>query len=157
MPKTVLLTGITGFIAKRIAYDLLKAGHRVVGSVRTPGREDEVRAAVMSEGDADAAERLRFVTLDLNTDAGWAEAMAGIDVLIHTASPFPLSNPKDESEIIRPAVDGTMRALKAAQETGVRRVILTSSVVTIMHVDRPEGHLYGPEDWTDIGHPTASA
>ena len=54
------------------------------------------------------------------------------------------------------AVDGTLRALRAAQAAGVTRVVLTASMVSIMHVDRPDGHKFGPEDWTDIDHRTAS-
>ncbi|MEM6276622.1 MAG: NAD-dependent epimerase/dehydratase family protein [Pseudomonadota bacterium] len=151
MTQNILLTGVNGFIAKRIAKDLLAKGHHVCGSLRSPSREAEVRAALADP------ENLSFTTLDLSKDAGWAEAMAGRDVLMHTASPFPLENPKSEDELIRPAVDGTLRALKAAQAARVTRVILTSSVVAMIHADRPKGHLYGPKDWTDLDHPTARA
>ncbi len=154
MSQTILLTGISGFIAKRIARDLLEAGHSVVGSVRSLSREAEVRAAV-STPQTDA--QLRFVALDLGSDEGWDAAMEGVDAVLHTASPFPMSNPKDENDLIRPAVDGTLRALKAAQAAGVTRVVLTSSMVAIMSVDRPKGHLYGADDWTDTNHPTAAA
>lgn len=154
MAKTILLTGITGFIAKRIAHDLLNKGYNVRGSLRSASREDEVRAAVAMTG---AEDRLSFVHLDLTSDDGWDAAMEGVDAVIHTASPFPLEQPKDEQEIIQPAVDGALRALKAAQRAGVTRVILTASMVTMMHVDRPEGHKFGPEDWTDPDHQTATA
>ncbi|MEL6914681.1 MAG: aldehyde reductase [Pseudomonadota bacterium] len=150
----ILLTGITGFIAKRIARDLLAAGHSVRGTLRSPGREAEVRAAM---GGDDVQDRLSFVTLDLGSDAGWPEAMDGVEALIHTASPFPMAQPKDEEEVIRPAVDGTLRALRAAHGAGVTRVILTSSCVAVMYAKRPAGHLFGPEDWTDLDHPAASA
>lgn len=149
--KTILLTGITGFIAKRIAKDLLDQGYHVRGSLRSMSRADEVRAAL------GAPEQLDFVELDLGKDDGWTEAMKGVDALLHTASPFPLVQPKDEQEIIKPAVDGTLRALRAADAAGITRVVLTSSMVAIMHVDRPAEHKFGPQDWTDINHPTASA
>jgi len=156
MEQNVLLTGISGFIAKRIAFDLLKAGMAVTGSLRSAGREDEVRAAMRAHGCDDAAlARLRFVTLDLTRDAGWAEAMAGITAVIHTASPFPLAQPKDENELIRPALDGTLRVLRAAQAAGVTRVILTSSTEAVIH-----GAKSGPlseTDWTDLGAPTVTA
>ena len=57
--KTILLTGITGFIAKRIAKDLLDQGYHVRGSLRSMSRADEVRAAL------GAPEQLDFVELDL--------------------------------------------------------------------------------------------
>ncbi|QBF30020.1 NAD-dependent epimerase/dehydratase family protein [Thalassococcus sp. S3] len=151
--QTVLLTGISGFIAKRIARVLLDKGYSVRGSLRSLSRADEVRAAM---GDVET-DRLSFVELDLGKDEGWAEALDGVDALLHTASPFPLSEPKDEEELIRPAVDGTLRALTAAQAKGVNRIVLTSSMAAVMHVDRPEGHAFGPKDWTDPKHPTANA
>ncbi|MEM9853156.1 MAG: NAD-dependent epimerase/dehydratase family protein [Pseudomonadota bacterium] len=153
MSKTILLTGITGFIAKCIARDLLAAGYSVRGSLRSAARESEVRAAM---GDV-PLDKLSFVSLDLNVDAGWADAMAGVDAVFHTASPFPMDNPASDDELVKPAVDGTLRALRAAQKAQVTRVILTSSVVAIMHADRPNGYDFGPDDWTDPDHPTARA
>lgn len=156
MAKTVLLTGISGFIAKRIALDLLLAGHSVVGTVRSAGREAEVRATLGANVPEPAVlERLRFVVLDLNQDAGWPEAMRGIDAVIHTASPFPIAQPKDENELIRPAVEGTLRVLKAAQVVGLVRVILTSSLEAMQH-----GTKSGPiseADWSDLTAPTITA
>jgi dihydroflavonol-4-reductase len=71
MPQTVVLTGITGFIAKRIALDLLEAGHTVRGSLRSLGRAEEVRAAIRPHlSDAGALDRLSFVELDLTRDEG---------------------------------------------------------------------------------------
>lgn len=156
MPQSVLVTGASGFIAKRIVFDLLAAGHSVRGSLRTPSRADEVRAALSARGlGADHLARLSFVALDLNADAGWAEALHGVDALIHTASPFPLAQPKDPQTLIRPAVDGTLRALKAATAAGVGRVILTSSMEALMH-GKSAGAIT-EADWTDLTAPTVSA
>ena len=156
MPKTVFLTGVTGFIAKRIALDLLEAGHHVTGSLRNASRADEVRDAIRPHlTNADALDRLSFTELDLTKDTGWTDALAGHDVLMHTASPFPMSQPSNEDDVIRPAVDGTLRALRAAQEAGTTRVVLTSSVVAIEANDKPNPK--SPADWTDINHPRASA
>jgi len=157
VPQTVVLTGITGFIAKRIALDLLNAGHSVRGTLRSTKREAEVRDALRPRLDDPAAlDRLSFVALDLTRDDGWTEAMHGADALVHTASPFPLAQPKDENDLIRPAVDGTLRALNAARAAGVSRVVLTSSVVAIDATDKPGG-VYTEEDWSETSHPRASA
>lgn len=157
MPDTVVLTGVTGFIAKRIALDLLNAGYIVRGTLRSPARADEVRAAIGPRlENPDALDRLSFATLDLGRDEGWAEAMAGADALVHTASPFPLTQPRNENEIIEPAVEGTLRALRAAEAAGVRRVVLTSSVVAIEATDASDRPLT-EDDWTDVGHPRATA
>ncbi|RDC72876.1 NAD-dependent epimerase/dehydratase family protein [Rhodovulum sp. 12E13] len=157
-PGPVVLTGITGFIAKRIAADLLNAGYAVRGTLRSPARTGEVRAALrpVLRDPAAADARLSFSEADLTTDAGWPEAMDGARALVHTASPFPLAQPKTDAELTRPAVDGTLRALRAAQSAGVTRVVLTSSVVAILHNERPQGHVHTEEDWTETGHPTAT-
>lgn len=150
--KSVLLTGSTGYIAKHIAVKLLNAGYDVVGSVRALSRGDEVRAAVAPHIDdsVDLDENLRFVPLDLGKDPGWNDAMIGVDILMHTASPFPLANPKDENDLIRPAVDGTLRALRAAHRAGIRRVVLTSSFVAVMKAKLPAGRsVYDESDWSD--------
>jgi len=156
MSQTILLTGITGFIAKRIAFDLLEAGYTVRGSLRSTKRADEVREALRPRlSDPSALDRLSFVELDLTRDDGWGEAMEGIDALFHTASPFPMAQPKDENDIIKPAVDGTLRALKAAQAAGVTRVVLTSSVAAIEAKNKSGA--YSEDDWSDTSHPKSSA
>ncbi len=159
MSQTVLVTGATGYIAKHLVLQLLDAGHTVVGSARTPAREDELRAALSPHlSDAAALERLRVVALDLTSDEGWDAAMAGIDVLMHTASPFPMAQPKNEDALIRPAVDGALRAVQAAQRAGVTRVIMTSSIAAIMNTDLPPGReAYDETDWTDLSDRRSTA
>lgn len=158
MPQTVLVTGATGYIAKHIVLQLLEAGYTVKGSARSTSREAELRSALETHiSDPSALERLSVVALDLSKDDGWDTAMEGVDVLMHTASPFPLTQPKDENETIRPAVDGAMRAVKAARKAGINRVIMTSSTVAIMNTDLPAGRTtYTEEDWSDLTGPMAS-
>lgn len=152
----VLLTGASGFIGKHITLQLLAAGYDVRASVRNNAKADEVRAAVaphLPEG-FDLGDHLEFVLLDLESDSGWDQAISGIDVLMHTASPFPIASPKDENELIRPAVEGTLRALRAAHKAGVKRVILTSSVAAVYGNDLPAGATkFNETFWTNVEHP----
>jgi len=105
----------------------------------------------------DIDNRLRFVELDLLDDKGWDEAMRGIDILIHTASPFPMVQPEDENNLIRPAVDGTLRALRAASKAGVERVILTSSVAAVIAAPLPgDRNTYNEDDWSDVTSPSCT-
>jgi dihydroflavonol-4-reductase len=156
MTDTILLTGISGFIAKHIALKLLNAGFAVRGTLRKPARADEVRSALKPHlTDPAAMDRLTFATADLETDEGWAHAMAGITAVMHTASPFPIAQPKDEQVLIRPAVEGTRRVLMAAKAAGIIRVILTSSTVAII-----DETVHGQQDennWCNLDAPGTSA
>lgn len=160
MPQTVLLTGATGYIAKHIALQLLEAGYHVRGSVRDLARGAEVAAAVRPHlsDPSDLETRLTFVVLDLSKDDGWDAAMTGVDVLMHTASPFPMTQPKDPDTLIRPAVDGALRALRAAKAAGITRVVFTSSTVAISGSALPAGDTaYDETNWTNPDDPDVSA
>lgn len=151
MTHTVFLTGASGYIAKHIAVALLSAGHSVVGSVRQIERSEEIRAAVLPHVNRNlGTDQLRFAAADLTQDAGWSEAMQGCDVVMHTASPFPLTQPKSESDLIQPAVEGTRRVLTAAQAASINRVVMTSSILAITEGTAPaKGTPYTETDWTD--------
>jgi dihydroflavonol-4-reductase len=152
----VLLTGSSGYIGKHITLRLLSEGYEVRASVRSKAKAEEVRAAMVAHLPTgfDVDGKLSFVELDLESDDGWAAAIGGVDILIHSASPFPIASPKDENELVRPAVEGTLRALKAAHSAGVKRVVLTSSVAAIYGNDLPAGKTEFDETmWTDVEHP----
>ncbi len=151
----VLLTGSSGYIGKHITLRLLADGYEVKASVRSSAKADEVREAVAAHlpKGFDLAKKLTFVELDLEKDSGWDSALEGVDVLIHSASPFPIASPKDENDLVRPAVEGTLRALKAAHKAGVKRVVLTSSVAAIYGNDLPAGKTEFDETmWSDPNH-----
>ena len=94
-----------------------------------------------------SVERLSFVEADLLSDNGWDNAMTGCTFVMHVASPFYLKEPKDENELIVPAVEGTKRVLAAAQRAGVKRLVLTSSIVPISS-GKVSGQ-YGTDAWSD--------
>ncbi|WP_374356389.1 NAD-dependent epimerase/dehydratase family protein [Chitinimonas sp.] len=150
---TVLITGISGFIAKHCAIEMLNHGYRVRGTVRSSAKADEVRATLAKYADTS---QLELVNADLLADAGWAEACAGGAGVLHLASPFPVSDPKDPQELIRPAVDGSLRVLKAAIAAKVPRFVQTSSVVAVLGGHpRDRSSAFTEADWTvdgpDIG------
>ncbi|MBM1219752.1 aldehyde reductase [Ponticoccus sp. SC2-23] len=147
----VFLTGASGFIAKHILRELLEQGYHVRASVRSDKRKAELEGLF-----PDAA--LEFATLDLTKDDGWQDALKGCDVLIHTASPFPLTEPKDPQDLIRPAVDGTLRAMRAAKDAGIKRVILTSSCAAIYkQADKPKMQPSDEANWTSPDDPAVGA
>jgi dihydroflavonol-4-reductase len=154
----VVVTGASGFIAKHIVLQLLNQGYSVRATVRSPSREAELLAAMSQHvDDGTSTERLlSFSRLDLEQDQGWDAALAGADALIHTASPFPLIQPKNEDDLVRPAVDGTLRALRAAKRANVSRVVLTSSGLAVF-LAQPNGKSRLDEsDWSSPDDPRAT-
>ena len=146
MGERVLLTGVTGYIGQHCAAELLKQGFEVVGTVRSRAKADATRAAIAKAAPVD---RLSFVEADLLSDKGWDEAMKGCTFVLHVASPFVLAEPKDEKELIVPAVEGTKRVVAAARRAGVKRLVLTSSTFAII-AGKDSGR-YGPDAWSDTG------
>lgn len=146
--ELVLVTGGSGFIGAHCILQLLAKGYQVRTTVRSSSREADVRA-MLRQGGADPGDKLSFVTADLNSDAGWPEAVAGCAYVLHVASPFPPAAPKDENEIIIPARDGALRVLKAARDAGVKRVVLTSSFAAVGYGQPPQREPYTEANWTN--------
>jgi dihydroflavonol-4-reductase len=149
----VLVTGGTGFVGAHCLIQLLAAGHETRTTVRNLARENDVRAMLRKGGAGDAGNRLTFFAADLNADAGWAEAVAGCDYVLHVASPFPAAIPKDENELIVPARDGALRVLRASRDAGVKRVVLTSSFAAIGYGFKGRTATFTEEDWTNLNDP----
>ena len=149
--KQILITGISGFIAKHCAIELLTHGYAVRGTVRNMNKADEVRATLAKHCDIAG---LQIVVADLSADVGWNDAMQGIAGVLHVASPFPVDEPANPDDVLRPAIEGTMRVLKAAIANRVPRFVQTSSSVAIMY-----GHPHSrtapfiEDDWTDVDSP----
>jgi len=148
--QLVLVTGGSGFIGAHCIKRLHEDGYRVRTTVRSRSRETEVREMV---GDGP----LEVAVADLTADAGWADAVAGCEYVLHVASPFPLAQPKHEDELIVPARDGALRVLRAAREAGVERVVLTSSFAAIGYGHRDPDTVYDETSWTDVDGPGVTA
>jgi len=146
--QLVLVTGVSGFIAKHVTLELLREGYGVRGTVRTPLRAEEVRQTLASHG-ADVS-RLAFVEADLSADSGWAEAADGCAYVQHIASPLPIKQPRDREALVPEARRGALRVLEAARAADVHRIVLTSSIAAMMYrADRPKQFAIREDDWTD--------
>jgi nucleoside-diphosphate-sugar epimerase len=144
----ILVTGGSGFIAAHTILQLLNAGHRVRTTVRDLKREPEVRG-MLKQGGLEPSDRLSFFKADLESDAGWAEAVAGCEYVLHIASPFPANLPNHEDELIVPARDGALRVLRASRDAGVKRVVLTSSFAAIGYGQAPQSTPFNETNWTN--------
>ncbi len=152
MTGTAMVSGGTGYIATYIIRQLLESGWTVHTTVRNLNREVDVRKRF-----PDANDNLKFFQADLMHDEGWAAAMADCTHVVHVASPIVAATPKHEDDLIVPAREGTLRALKFAKEAGVKRFVQTSSMAAVAYGVDQGAHDFDENDWTDIDHPDAYA
>ncbi|MBX9643001.1 MAG: NAD-dependent epimerase/dehydratase family protein [Novosphingobium sp.] len=143
MAGTVFVSGGSGYIAGFLIRQLVAEGWMVHTSIRNLAKEAEVRAHLGLDDS-----KLKFFAADLMSDMGWAEAMAGCSHVAHVASPLPANAPKHEDELIVPARDGALRALKAAKAAGVKRFVMTSSMAAVAYGHQGKSR-FTEADWTD--------
>lgn len=128
---TVLVTGATGFIASHTILALIEKGYTVRATARSASKAEALNATLSKY--AGKPIEIELVSADLTRDDGWAEAMEGVTFLQHLASPIPAQLPKDANELIVPARDGALRALRSAKAAGVKRAVMTSSMASIAY------------------------
>ncbi|SFW79788.1 SDR family oxidoreductase [Chitinophaga sancti] len=146
--QQVLVTGGTGFVASHCILQLLQQGYAVKTSIRTPDKKNKVLEMLRTGGISDF-QHIQFIIADLTADQYWLDAAAGCEYVLHVASPIYLRVPKDPEEMIRPAVDGTLRVLKAARDAGVKRVVMTSNFGAVGYSHRDPATLITEKDYTD--------
>ena len=141
----VLVTGATGFIALHCIQQLLDQGYQVKGTVRSITKKNEVIDSMKKN--SLHPENLTIVYADLLKDEGWNEAVEGCRYVLHVASPFVLEEPNHEDDLIKPAVDGTLRVLNACKDNRVEKVVLTSSFAAIGYGN--DEKIFDETDWSN--------
>lgn len=147
-PQTVLVTGASGFIALHCILQLLEQGYQVRGTLRTPERGAHLHQVLRQH--IDLVSKLKFVIADLSKADGWDRAIEGCEFVVHTASPFPSESPESENDLLIPAIDGTVRVLRASAANGVKRVVLTSSSTAIVKGHQNYNRTFDENDWSNL-------
>lgn len=143
--QPVCVTGASGFVAAHLVRELLARGYRVRGTVR---RTDDLSKYTFLTSLPGADERLELVAAELLTAGSYAAAVAGCEVVFHTASPYAVNVEDPQADLVDPAVKGTVNVLDACKAAGTRRVIVTSSMAAIS--DEPDNErVFSEKDWND--------
>jgi nucleoside-diphosphate-sugar epimerase len=146
--EKVLVTGGAGFVGSHCLLQLLQKGYNVRTTLRSMGRKDEVIAMLKAAG-ITSFDNLEFIETDLTKDDNWAAAVKNCHYVLHIASPFLSQMPKDENEMIRPAVDGTLRVLKASKKAGVKRVVVCSNFGAVGYSHKDPNTVITEKEWTN--------
>ena len=156
MADTILITGLSGFIARHVALAFLDKGYAVRGTARSAAKAQKTIESLAAQG-ADTS-RISIVEADLEADKGWKEAVQGCKGVAHLASPFPMENPSDRNALTPAAKGGALRVIDAALNADVPRILLTSSMVAVMYrPNRSPEMMFTENDWTDLSWNVLSA
>ncbi|XP_028790053.1 tetraketide alpha-pyrone reductase 1 isoform X2 [Neltuma alba] len=133
--KVVCVTGASGYIASWLVKFLLLRGYTVKGTVRDPNDPRKVDHLLKLDG---AKERLRLIKADLLEEGSFDQAVEGCEGVFHTASPCFTDSIDPQTELIDPAVKGTLNVLKScAKSSNVKRLVLTSSTSAVVFNGKP--------------------
>lgn len=147
MDNKVLVTGGTGFLGMHIIANLLEKGYEVRTTVRSLDKIDKVTDTMKAHHLP--IEKLSFVEADLSKDAHWKEAMEGCRYVLSVASPVFFGEVDDAQAMARPAIEGIQRILRAAQKSGVQRVIMTSNFGAVGFSNKDKSTVTNETFWTD--------
>ncbi|CAL4981463.1 unnamed protein product [Urochloa decumbens] len=145
----VCVTGGSGFIGSWLVRRLLDRGYAVRATVKNMQDERETKHLEALDG---AASHLRLLQMDVLDAASVQAAVEGASGVFHLASPVTLQLPQDpEKELLEPAVKGTLNVLRAARDSGIRRVVLMSSKAAMVpNPDWPADKVIDDDSWADV-------
>lgn len=146
----VCVTGASGFCGSWLVMRLLERGYRVRATVRDPANAARTSHLLALPG---AFERLEIVKGDLMQEADFIAAVSGCEGVFHVASPIIFASDDPETEVIKPAVQGTINVLKACLlSPSVKRVVYTSSVAALYEPGKqlPSDATFDESFWTSV-------
>ncbi len=115
----IFVTGATGFVGSHVARALGAAGAELRLLTRKTSRTEHLQGL--------GAE---LITGDLLAPENLLSALSGCDALVHVAADYRLWVP-DPKTMYAANVEGTKALLRMARETGIGKVVYTSSVATM--------------------------
>lgn len=139
MNKKVVVTGANGHVGNNIVRALISKGYNVRATVRDINNEEKTREL--------KALGVEIVQANLLDKDSLVRAFTGCDGVFQIAAGFKMHTNDLELDVRRPAIDGTINVLEAASETGIKKMIYTSSVATVG--SSKSGSRKDEEHWND--------
>lgn len=158
--KTVLVSGVSGFVGSWVALTFLERGWQTRGTVRSQSKVDILKQSspklkkYIDEGKFEI-----FIVEDVIT-GDFSKALEGCDTFAHTASPFATSGSNNEEDFLKPALNGTQNALRAAKKAGIKNFVVTSSFASNLDMSDDKmplnGKTYNEKDWNPFTYEFAA-
>lgn len=136
--QLILVTGASGFLGSHIVHQLLERGYRVRGTARG------AKIALAKEVFASYGNKFEAVSVNDVAVDDISEHLRDVDALIHAAAPLPSKG--DQKALLNGALDGSLNIIRQAEKAGIKRIIYTSSIVTVFN---PSGTLTD-KDWNPM-------
>jgi nucleoside-diphosphate-sugar epimerase len=135
---------VSGYLGSKVCHDFLLTGkYNVRGTVRD--KTDESKLGPLRKAYGELFDKLELVNANLLDAESIDLAIAGANIVVHTASPFVMKV-DNQDELIKPAVDGTVAVMKACHKHKIERCVITSSVAAILSGWKDEEK---PKKWTE--------
>ncbi|KIY53434.1 NAD(P)-binding protein [Fistulina hepatica ATCC 64428] len=158
--QLVFVTGASGYLGAQVVYHLLEDGYRVRAYILSPSgyiqdtdvNDSTARGAKAEQLKAQYGDKIEVVTITDVAKDQFPEALAGVDALVHVASPLPGRAPPEI--MFQSAVEGTLNIVRQAETAGIRNIVVTSSVVT---VNNPQDKFTDPNIWNPVTKESALA
>ncbi|KAJ7171679.1 NAD-P-binding protein [Mycena crocata] len=149
---TVLITGITGFIATHTALAFLEAGYTVKGTARTATKAEDWITHFPAHKD-----RYKYaVVSDMVAPGAFDDAVKECDFIAHVASPAHWNQTDNERDLLIPAINGTKNLLAATKkEPRIKRVVFTSSLAAFIEPTIETGKTIVEAEWNPVTYDEA--
>lgn len=153
--QLILITGGSGFIGNHTVAEFLSSGYRVRVTARNQKSIDTISAVNQAHQSS-----LEGVAVpDITKSGAFDEAVKGVDGVVHMASPFTFKVKDNETDLILPAINGTLRVLEAVVKNApqVKRVVITSSFSAIIDFSKgmAPDHVYDESQWNPMTYEQA--
>ncbi len=155
MAECILVTGGNGFLGLHILHQLLLKGYTVRTTLRDLSKASAVQSTLRANQTPNL-DQLNFVKADLLADAGWAAAMDGVSHVISVAAPVFVNGEAPTATLVHTAAVGTERILQAAENAGVKRVVMTGNFGAVGFSNHNRQRTTTEADWTDPAEPGLS-